>query len=149
MVQYGLSEDSIFYEFSKDRPQPSAWDKFPTSEDPLSKYKYVSLELVVGLDKVIINRESYSLLDYLGDLGGLIDALYYICYTIVAPVASFSMKATLLSKIFRFKPKKQFNPDELNQSAQETAKSFLSCFYRKTESKQDKLTIVKTILKEF
>ena len=70
----------------------------------MSKYKYVSYDLVVGLDKVVINRETYSLLDWLGDLGGLVDALYYICYALVAPVAAFSMKATLLSKLFRYKP---------------------------------------------
>lgn len=103
--------------------QPSSWNKFPTPENPSNKYKYVSLELVVGPDKVIINRESYSMLDWLGDLGGLVDALYYICLTIVAPVAAFSMKAMLLSKIFRFKPIDAVKRS-LTMSAKKTADSF-------------------------
>ena len=53
---------------------------------------------------MIINRETYSLLDWLGDLGGLVDALYIICMAIVSPIVSHKLRADLLSKVFRFRP---------------------------------------------
>ena len=42
-----------------------------------SLYKYVSWELNMSSERVNWNRQTYSLLDWLGDLGGLADALYY------------------------------------------------------------------------
>lgn len=47
-------------------------------------------------------RETYSLLEWLGDIGGLFDALILIAGAIVAPVASFNMNSVLLSSIFRY-----------------------------------------------
>ena len=100
----GNSEDYTFHEYSHDLPQPSAWNKFPTKEDPSRKYKFTSLELNMSLDKFVINRESYSMLDWLGDLGGLFDALKIICQILVYPVSTFSLQATLMSKLFRQRP---------------------------------------------
>ena len=76
----------------------------------------MSLEHVVGPDRLVINRETYSFLDYLGDLGGLFDALFFLSSAIVAPVATFSMKATILSHFFRFKPKDELSSDVENKS---------------------------------
>lgn len=39
------------------------------------------------------SRQTYSSLDFLGDLGGLYDALRLIAQTIVAPFSSFALKA--------------------------------------------------------
>ena len=57
---------------------PSAWNKFPTPEDPGSQYKYTSLEITVNPDLKVLNRQTYGLLDFLGDCGGLLDALLVI-----------------------------------------------------------------------
>ena len=48
-----------------------------------SLYKYVSWELNMSLDRVNWNRQTYSLLDWLGDLGGLADALFYALRALV------------------------------------------------------------------
>ena len=100
-------------------PQPSAWDKYPTVENPLAKYKFTSLEVNLSLHKKVINRQTYSLLDWLGDFGGLIDGLFYFCKFLISPVASFSLQATLLSTLFRHRPSdalKKLNPVKLNSS---------------------------------
>jgi hypothetical protein len=55
-------------------------------------------------DKLVINRETYSLLDWLGDLGGLMDALYVFSSILVAPISAFKMQAILMSKLIREKP---------------------------------------------
>ena len=39
------------------------------------------------------SRQTYSSLDFLGDLGGLYDALRLIAQTIVAPFSTFALKA--------------------------------------------------------
>ena len=52
------------------------------------------------------NRQTYSLLDWLGDLGGLFDALLYICRMLISPLSVYSLKQTILSNMFRFKSDK-------------------------------------------
>ena len=95
----------------------------------------------------MVSRQSYSLLDWLGDLGGLFDALAIILGAFVAPVAAFSLKATILTKFFRFKPMGINSQKSLGKSTVRIAAQFFDLFYRKSEnSKEDKLTIVKTIL---
>ena len=62
------------------------------------------------------SRETYSFLDWLGDLGGLIDILLILAKYIVAPFASYRLQAALLSSLFRFaesKPKKSMNSGNL------------------------------------
>ena len=49
------------------------------------------------------NRQTYSLLDWLGDLGGLFDALRYIGIFLVEPVVRFKMHETMMSTLYRLK----------------------------------------------
>ena len=51
----------------------------------------------------MVTRQTYSILDWLGDMGGLFDALYLIGMIIVAPISNFALKAELLSSMFRFR----------------------------------------------
>ena len=88
-------------------PQPSSWNKFPTKEDPSRRYKFTSLEVNLSLDKLVVNRETYSLLDWLGDLGGLFDALKLLCAFAISPISGFTLKATLMATLFRQRPSDQ------------------------------------------
>jgi len=36
------------------------------------------MEIILHPDKLVVNRQTYSLLDWLGDMGGLFDALKII-----------------------------------------------------------------------
>jgi len=78
-IQLGISEDQKFFEFKSELARASSWNKYPTKENPYSRYKFTSFELSISPDKMVINRQTYSLLDWLGDLGGLFDALCIIC----------------------------------------------------------------------
>ena len=53
-------------------------------------------------DLNVVERQTYSVLDWLGDLGGLFDALRYSVGLIIAPIAAYALKAELLSSVFRF-----------------------------------------------
>ena len=46
------------------------------------------------------SRQTYSLIDFLGDCGGLKDCLVGLGAIFIAPFASFNLRATLLSELF-------------------------------------------------
>ena len=85
---------------------PSSWIYFPTEENPKGKYKYVSIEINMSPDFLTIERQTYSLLDYLGDLGGLNDALFAIVKTLISPISAFALHSTILTNYFRFRKSK-------------------------------------------
>lgn len=53
----------------------------------------------------MIYRSTYSVLDWIGDIGGLFDGLYAIGRYFVAPAAHFTVQAKLLSTLYSFIPK--------------------------------------------
>ena len=55
------------------------------------------------LDRIVWNRSTYSLLDLLGDLGGLSEALVVMSRILIACFASFNIRATLANKFFKVK----------------------------------------------
>ena len=70
----------------------------------------------MSLDLVTWMRQTYSLLDWLGDLGGLFDALWYVVSLVVKPASAFVLQTTMLS-FFRLQNKEHevkldamFNP---------------------------------------
>lgn len=70
---------------------PSSWIYWPTEKEPNNKYKYAGLEFSMKLDKSIWTRQNYGLLDWLGDLGGLLEVLLRIGSFLVEPIASFTI----------------------------------------------------------
>ena len=46
-------------------------------------------------------RAVYSVLDYVGDVGGLLDGLKLIASTLIAPFSSYSFITLLLEKLFK------------------------------------------------
>ena len=63
-------------------------------------YKYVSFELNLSPDIVQWNRQTYSFLDFLGDIGGLKDGLVLLGAIIISHSTAFNLKATLLAELF-------------------------------------------------
>ena len=90
-----------------DIPQPSVMNKWPTKEKPDNWYKIVSSYITLTMGQTQIERQTYSFLEWLGDIGGLFDALRLIGIILMAPFASFKVKNELLSNIFRFAKSKR------------------------------------------
>ena len=69
------------------------------------------------------SRQTYSLLDLLGDCGGLLEILRMICSALLTPFVNFSFSMTLASTFFRMKKspdsKKYSNTDVSDISATE------------------------------
>jgi len=70
---------------------------WPTKEKPDVKYKTVSAFITLTMDQNIIERQTYSLLEWLGDVGGLFDGLCLIGGLIIAPLGAFALKTELLT----------------------------------------------------
>lgn len=103
-IQLGMEEETFFYSaFNDMEPNPSSWNTFPTEADPFAKYKFMSVSFELGKDLRQINRQTYSLLDWLGDVGGLLEALFAIGDFIIGPFASYALKAKIVSMMVRFK----------------------------------------------
>lgn len=60
-------------------------------------------------------RQSYGLLDLFGDIGGIIDALYYFSAALFYPYWSFNYRRFILTKLFKTRKEQS---KEKNNSAQ-------------------------------
>ena len=54
------------------------------------------------MDQNVTERQTYSFLEWLGDIGGLYDALRLIGLLMMSPFSSFFLKSELLSQVFIF-----------------------------------------------
>ena len=102
-LQYGQSDEDTFYEFLMSGGLPSSWLNWPTANNTSAKYKYVSVEFALTMDQKNWSRSTYSLLDWLGGLGGLFDALLHVARVVVGPMAGYTLQSTLVSNLFRYK----------------------------------------------
>lgn len=60
----------------------------------------------------MIERSTYSLLDWFGDLGGLYEALYFLGYFVASPAAAMSLKANLLANNFLYVRSKEYENEK-------------------------------------
>ena len=97
----GLTEDSEFFDYIVLPAKPSSWNQIITEENPNNKYKFTSIEINPSPNHKIIARETYHGLDFLGDLGGLFDALKILGGILISPVSAFALNSRLLTTIFR------------------------------------------------
>ena len=67
-------------------------------------YKISALWIEFGPDLHVIERQTYSLLDWIGDVGGLLDGLRIVGSFLIAPIAAFSMRVELFTTAFKSKP---------------------------------------------
>ena len=58
------------------------------------------MNLSIGSKETLIERQTYSILDWVGDVGGLMDGLRIIAVNLVAPLAALNLKAELLKSIY-------------------------------------------------
>ena len=93
----------MFYSYVDSLDQKiSSWNIYPTKENPNTRFKFTSVELNLNKDIDQINRQTYSLLDWLGDAGGLLDALFFIGEAIVEPFSVFALQSKLVSLLVKF-----------------------------------------------
>ena len=100
LLQYGQTEEIDFESIRLEAPEPSYFKEFPTKENPTKFYKFNGLWLELGQSVYKVERQTYSLLDWLGDVGGLFDGLLIIFSSIMGSLASLSLKSKILALVF-------------------------------------------------
>ena len=59
---------------------------------------------------MVINRQTYDMLEWLGDMGGLFDALRIIGSFFVVPVSAHALESKLMTTIFRYRKSMEKKP---------------------------------------
>ena len=76
----------------------SGWKNFPT------QYKFFSMELSISPDVPKVKRKIDSLLDWLGNWGGLLDGLNFLAYILISPLSNYRMKSKLAMLLVKILP---------------------------------------------
>ena len=72
------------------------------------------MQLQINRNKQVIIRQTYGLLDYVGDVGGLIDGLYYLITFLLFPFWKFNYQSHMLTKLFRAGSNRQARKAEVS-----------------------------------
>ena len=59
-------------------------------------YKIAGAWLELGQRVTTIERKTYSMLEWVGEVGGLFDGLVSISRSLITPISKFSLQASLL-----------------------------------------------------
>ena len=103
MFQMGQSTKDTFYELHMQQQLASAWTD-DLELNPRGEYKFASVEIHQENSISKINRQTYSLLEWLGDIGGLLDAMLFIAQLALWPVYNFNVTNHLMKRLFRKRP---------------------------------------------
>mmetsp|Transcript_2845 Transcript_2845/g.3878 ORF Transcript_2845/g.3878 Transcript_2845/m.3878 type:complete len:138 (+) Transcript_2845:506-919(+) len=104
-LSYGVSEEESFLTLKTDGNLIySSWNEFPSAENPYSDYKFASFAVMRESDVEVISRQGYSVLDWLGDWGGLMDALIMIADILMIPLRRLAFASTLASIFVKVRP---------------------------------------------
>ena len=91
-----------------DEPAQSSIREWPTKTKN-NFYKFASFWIELGQNRVVSERATYGALEWIGDIGGLLDGLSIVGQVLAGPIASFSMRASLLSVIQNSSSNKENN----------------------------------------
>ena len=83
----------------------SAYSQWP------NQFKFTSIALSIGPDLKVIERQTYSILDWLGEVGGLYEALRIVGSCIASPFAVTALNSKILEKLFRSSSSEQHNQE--------------------------------------
>jgi len=75
--------------------EPSAWTTWPT------KYKFISIAILVKSDYLVIERKTYDILNLISDLGGLFGILTTFGSFLVQWYSKFNLENFMLSKLHK------------------------------------------------
>jgi len=82
----GIETEYEFWDLDRGLPEISSLVHYHTG-----RYKITGIEMLGSFDVIRINRETYSLLQFLGDLGGLYDAIFFTGVFVLAHINEVSL----------------------------------------------------------
>ena len=99
-LQLGQVNEGQFTSINMKDTDVTAFAEWPTKENPVP-YKFNSIYLELSHSTEVYERSTYSLLEWLGDVGGLYDGLGLLSNFLLVPLSHFVLKARLLSSVFK------------------------------------------------
>lgn len=96
-------DEETFYDYSFGIPDISYMQTWPSKENPYNQLKFGSAWIELSTKQTVVARSTYSLLDWLGDIGGLLGMLQLLGGAFMGPFALFNMRVHLLESIFDVK----------------------------------------------
>ena len=78
----------------------SEFTVWPTRDNPDVPFRFNSFFLEIDQEMTVIERQTYSALELVGDVGGLVDGLYYLMALFVAPVSTMVRRTQIIEPIF-------------------------------------------------
>ena len=76
----------------------------------MGEWDYLSTHVILHPDLRQVSRRTYSLLDWCGDWGGLLDALFLIAELLVYPVSVHELYSRVTTLVVRKKPQYDKEP---------------------------------------
>ena len=103
LIQIGYADETSYFDYRPQMPEPSAWINFPTKEDPKAKYKFISVEFSFSYDQTLIQRQTtYSLFEWMGDMGGQNSLPYCIDIETLIKLILMALEQFLLGLVDAF-----------------------------------------------
>ena len=94
--QIGQQEDEKFEVFQIGKEFASELIHWPTKEKK-SIFRFNGIYLELGQEQIKIERQTYSMLEWVGDIGGLFDGMRILAQILIAPISSYALKATMMT----------------------------------------------------
>lgn len=99
-IQFGQSVHTKFFSLLANVPEVSGWTD-NLEEKPDGYYKFASITFWPSPEVIYSSRQTYSIFDWLGDIGGLNDALFIILEVMLLPFKKFAYSSFILTQLFR------------------------------------------------
>ena len=99
----GVEELRSFFSFDFDRLYLSYEDTFPEA------YKFAGFSIFRSFDEEVIQRETYDILNFLGDVGGLETVLTIVGGFIIASLINFITQSRFFEKLYYYRPSDNLN----------------------------------------
>ena len=101
ILQFGQKEVTSFFQIIPNVSKVSGW-RDNLIEKPEGYNKFASIIFWPSNEVIKSARQTYSLLDWLGDIGGLNDALFIILEVALIPFKKFALGSFVLTRLFRY-----------------------------------------------
>ena len=101
LLNLGQSDENEFEQITHSSSVASNFkNTWPTKDDRVT-FRLQSVRLNLSQEQTVTERSTYSLLEWIGDIGGLFDGLYLLASNLIAPIAAYTMRFELLSQTFK------------------------------------------------
>ena len=100
MIQLGQFDDIPFTKPTFEEAVPSSLATWPTKENPTALYKINGFWIELSPVLTTFERSTYDVLEWFGDVGGLLEALKILGEFVALPFATYALKSKILFLIF-------------------------------------------------